>query len=116
MKPTDVVVAVLLGLAGLIQALCVLGVWLMPHVFDRLHFLTPATSVAPWLVAAAIWTREALDHQGIAALLVASGALVSAIWRFAGPDIFAKRPEPIRPAVEASAPDPEFCQVTGVFE
>jgi len=43
----------------------------------------------------------------IAALLVASGALVSAIWRFGGPDIFAQRPEPIRPAVEASAPYPD---------
>ena len=43
----------------------------------------------------------------IAAVLVASGALVSAIWRYGGPDIFAKRPEPVRPAVEASAPDPD---------
>ena len=42
----------------------------------------------------------------IAALLVASGALVSAVWRFASPDIFAKL-EPIRPAVEATAPDPD---------
>src|SRR5438132_204322 len=43
----------------------------------------------------------------MAALLVASGALVSAIWRYEGPDIFAKRPEVVRPAVEASAPDPD---------
>ena len=43
----------------------------------------------------------------LAAVLVASGALVSAIWRYGGPDIFAKRLEPIRPAVEASAPDPD---------
>ena len=68
---STVLIAVFLGLAGLLLALCVLGVWLMPHVFDRLHFLTPATSVAPWLVAAAVWTREAVDHQGIVALLVA---------------------------------------------
>jgi len=38
-------------------------------------------------------------------LLVASGATVSAIWRFAAPDIFA-RLEPIPLSIEASAADP----------
>jgi len=42
----------------------------------------------------------------IALLLVASGATVSAIWRFGGPDIFARRPEPVPPAIEATAADP----------
>jgi hypothetical protein len=41
-----------------------------------------------------------------AALLVASGAIVSVIWRSAAPDILAKF-EPVRPAVIASAPDPD---------
>jgi multicomponent Na+:H+ antiporter subunit G len=68
---TKLVVDVLLGLAVLIQVLCVVGVWRMPNALDRLHFLAPATSVAPWLVAGAIWTRELLDHQGIVALLIA---------------------------------------------
>jgi hypothetical protein len=40
----------------------------------------------------------------IAVLLVASGATVSAIWRFAAPDIFAKL-EPAPPGIEASAAD-----------
>ena len=40
----------------------------------------------------------------LTALLIASGALVSAIWRYAGPDIQA---EAVRPAMEASAPDPD---------
>jgi N-acetylmuramoyl-L-alanine amidase len=40
----------------------------------------------------------------LAALLVASGALVSAIWRFNGPDAQAVA---VRPAMEASAPDPD---------
>lgn len=40
----------------------------------------------------------------LTALLVASGALVSAIWRYAIPDIHA---EAVRPAMEASAPDPD---------
>jgi len=42
----------------------------------------------------------------LAALLVASGAIVSMVWRSAAPDILAKF-EPIRPAVIASAPDPD---------
>jgi monovalent cation/proton antiporter MnhG/PhaG subunit len=72
----QIVIGVLLGGAGLLQFLCVLGVWFMPHVFDRLHFVTPLTSVVPWLVAGAVWTREAMDHQGIMALLVAVFLLV----------------------------------------
>src|SRR5205814_2149383 len=42
----------------------------------------------------------------IALLLVASGATVSAIWRFGGPDIFARRFEAIPPAIEATEADP----------
>jgi hypothetical protein len=41
-----------------------------------------------------------------AALLVASGALVSAIWRSGGPDVFATLAEPIPPAIEATPADP----------
>jgi multicomponent Na+:H+ antiporter subunit G len=74
----QILVDVFLVVAGLILALSVLGVWLMPHVYDRLHFLTPVTSVAPWLVAAAVWTREAMNHQGIFALLI---ALFFLIWQ-----------------------------------
>src|SRR5258706_7452883 len=39
----------------------------------------------------------------LTALLIASGALVSAIWRFGGPDIIAG---PIPPAIEATPADP----------
>ena len=76
MSAKDAISAVLLGSAGLIQFLCVLGVWRMPHLYDRLHFITPASSVSPWLVAGAIWTREAMDHEGIVAMLVAVFLLV----------------------------------------
>ncbi len=43
----------------------------------------------------------------LAALLVASGAIVSGIWHAGLPDVFAQKPEPIRLAVLASAPDPD---------
>ncbi|HAL27630.1 MAG TPA: hypothetical protein DCP25_12985 [Chloroflexi bacterium] len=50
--------------------------------------------------------RRLSNVLAIAALLVASGAIVSAIWRVGGPDIFAKRSEPLPPAIEASPADP----------
>ena len=40
----------------------------------------------------------------IAALLVASGALVSGVWRFSSQDSFAA---PVKPAIEAGPPDPD---------
>jgi hypothetical protein len=52
-------------------------------------------------------TRRLANVLLLAALLIASGALVSAVWRFGGPDIFARRAEPIPPALEATAPDPD---------
>ena len=42
----------------------------------------------------------------IALLLVASGATVSAIWRFGGPDIFGRHPDAAAPAIEATEADP----------
>lgn len=67
----EVLVGVLLGSVVLINALCVMGLLFMPNLMDRLHFLTPATSVAGPLMAGAVVTTEALDHQGIIAILVA---------------------------------------------
>jgi multisubunit Na+/H+ antiporter MnhG subunit len=62
----------LLGLVLLLEAGSVLGLLLMPHLFDRLHFLGPTTTVASVLLAAAVITRETLDHQGVLALLIAA--------------------------------------------
>lgn len=66
-----VLVDVLLGLSIAVQLVCALGLLLMPNVYDRLHFLGPASTVAPALVAAAVVTVEAFDHQGIEAVLLA---------------------------------------------
>jgi multicomponent Na+:H+ antiporter subunit G len=72
----EVLVGVLLGSVVLINALSVLGLLFMPNLMDRLHFLTPATSVAGPLMAGAVVTTEALDHQGIIAILMAVILLV----------------------------------------
>jgi monovalent cation/proton antiporter MnhG/PhaG subunit len=66
-----VLIAILLVLAVLVELLACVGVLLMPNLNDRLHFVTPASSVGPVLVAGAIVAKESFDHQGIAAVLVA---------------------------------------------
>ena len=67
----DIFIAVILAIGVGIQLLSCLGVILMPNLMDRLHFLTPATSFGPAFIAGAIVTEEALDHQGIEAVLIA---------------------------------------------
>jgi multisubunit Na+/H+ antiporter MnhG subunit len=54
----------------------VVGVVTMPHLYDRLHYLGPASGLGPLLVAGAVVARESLNHQGIEALLVAGVLLV----------------------------------------
>lgn len=67
---------VLLALTVLLQLVSALGLLAMPHLYDRLHYLAPATSVAPVLLAGAVVTTESLDHQGIFAVLIAVFFLV----------------------------------------
>jgi monovalent cation/proton antiporter MnhG/PhaG subunit len=69
-------VDVLLALTVLLQLLSAVGLLAMPHLYDRLHYLAPATSVAPVLLAGAVVTTESLDHQGIFAVLIAAFFLV----------------------------------------
>ena len=75
MTPADWAVWVLLPLGVLVILASVVGVLAMPNLFDRLHFLGPASGVGPLLVAGAVVARESLNHQGILALLIA-GILV----------------------------------------
>jgi len=67
---------ILLGAGILVIAASVVGVLVMPNLPDRLHFLTPATSVGAPLVAGAVVVREALSHAGIASILVALTLMV----------------------------------------
>jgi multicomponent Na+:H+ antiporter subunit G len=76
MSAKEIVIDVLLGAGVLVQLLSCIGVVFMPNLMDRLHFVTPATSLGPIFVAGAIVIEEALDHQGIFAVLVAGFLLL----------------------------------------
>jgi monovalent cation/proton antiporter MnhG/PhaG subunit len=67
----EVLVDTLLALTVLFQLVSAVGLLAMPHLFDRLHFLAPASTVAPILLAGAVVTVESLDHRGILAVLIA---------------------------------------------
>jgi multisubunit Na+/H+ antiporter MnhG subunit len=76
MTGQQLAIDVLLGLAVLVALGSVVGLIVARDDLDRLHFLAPASVVAPVLVAAAVVGREALDGRGIKALLVAGFFLV----------------------------------------
>ncbi len=62
-------VAILLAIACLAVMLTALGVLLSRDVYQRLHFLAPAATVAVVAVVAAVVLREALGQTGIKAFL-----------------------------------------------
>lgn len=68
----SVCAAVLLALGVGVELLCCLGILVMDDVFDRLHYLGPATAVGAVLIAAAVVLEEALSTAGIKALMVAA--------------------------------------------
>ena len=54
------------------ELLCCLGLLVMDDVYQRLHYLGPATTLAPAAIAAAVVLQEALSTAGIKALLIAA--------------------------------------------
>lgn len=58
-----IVVDVLLALAVLTVAASAIGLLRVKTAADRLHYVTPASVVAPVLVAAAIFVRQGLDEN-----------------------------------------------------
>ena len=72
----ELIVAVLLFLGVGIVLLCCLGVLVMRGAFNRLHYLGPASIIAPLAIAAAVVFNEALSASGIKAILVALTLLV----------------------------------------
>lgn len=82
MSATGVAVAALLGLAVLVDVLAVAGLLAMRTTLQRLHFVGPATCVAPVLAGIAVAVAgHATSSQGGKGLLIAlvlllfSGAL-----------------------------------------
>jgi multisubunit Na+/H+ antiporter MnhG subunit len=67
----EVAAAVLLVLGVAVQLAGVAGVTAMPHLFDRLHFLTPISVVGPALIAGGAVVRDGFGHTGIQALVMA---------------------------------------------
>jgi monovalent cation/proton antiporter MnhG/PhaG subunit len=65
------VIDILVGVAVAAELLCCLGLVLMRDVFDRLHYAMAATTVPPFLVAAAVLVAEGWTQPGINALVVA---------------------------------------------
>jgi multicomponent Na+:H+ antiporter subunit G len=66
------VIDVLVGIAVAGELLCCLGLVLMRDVFDRLHYSMAATTVPPFLLAAAVIVEHGWTQPGINALVVAA--------------------------------------------
>lgn len=66
----QIVVAILLTIGVAIQLACCLGVLVMTNVFDRLHYLAPATTLGSAAIVAAVLIQEGLGQPGIKALLI----------------------------------------------
>jgi multisubunit Na+/H+ antiporter MnhG subunit len=66
----ETIVAVFVTLAVAAQVVCCIGMALVRTPFDRLHFASASTTVAPPLVAAAFLVDESVSSNAITALLV----------------------------------------------
>jgi multisubunit Na+/H+ antiporter MnhG subunit len=78
----DVFADVLLGVAVLVVAGASVGVLLMPDAYQKLHFVTPAALVAPFLVALAVlvqmgWVENTGETWLALALMVIAGPYLS---------------------------------------
>ena len=72
MSAHDIVIGVLVGAGVAGELLCCIGLVRMRDVFDRLHFALAATTVPPFLIAAAVIVEEAWTQPGINALVAAA--------------------------------------------
>jgi multicomponent Na+:H+ antiporter subunit G len=64
----NIVVDVLLGVAVAAELVAVLGVTLMPTIYDRLHYVAAGTTIGPFTILAALLVREGLSTQGLEAI------------------------------------------------
>jgi monovalent cation/proton antiporter MnhG/PhaG subunit len=66
----DLVLGVLLGVAVGCELLCCLGLVVMRGVYDRLHYASAASTVPPFLLAAAVLVEEGWTQPGINAVVI----------------------------------------------
>ena len=76
MTAQDLIVDVLLACAAGSFVVCTLGLLAGRTAVDRLHYAGAATSLPPWLVAAAVVVKERGSTGGIDAIVVAALLLV----------------------------------------
>jgi monovalent cation/proton antiporter MnhG/PhaG subunit len=72
----DAIAYLLLGLGVTCEVIAVLGLCAMRDVYDRLHYLAPAT-LGALLVAAAIWMYQGPSQIALKATVVAAFALLA---------------------------------------
>lgn len=65
------VIVVLLAIGVGVELLCSLGVLVISDVFNRLHYVGPATIVGLPAIAAAVVVAEGFSASGIKAMLIA---------------------------------------------
>lgn len=66
----DVVAYVLLGIGIAAVLLSCVGVLVMPNVFDKLHFTSPASTVGALAIALAVVVKEGWSPSSLKAMLV----------------------------------------------
>lgn len=73
MTPPDVARDVLLAAGVAVELFCYAGVLLARTAYDRLHYVVPATAIAPVLIVAAIVVQEGTSTSAVKALLIGVG-------------------------------------------
>lgn len=64
----NLLVDVLLGVGVVLELLCCFGVALARSTFDRIHYVSAATTVPAFFVLAAVLVREGLSSGGLDAI------------------------------------------------
>lgn len=66
-----IITGCLLGVAFALCLLCAIGIAVMRDSFQRLHFSSPVTSLAIFLIAIAVWVEDSQWQSRIKAALIA---------------------------------------------
>jgi multicomponent Na+:H+ antiporter subunit G len=64
------VAAVLLFLGVLVVLVSCVGILVMPHFYDRLHYVGPASTLGTFLIGAALVVENGLKQQGVKSIMV----------------------------------------------